>query len=61
MATRRDFPVIAIGASAGGLDTVRCITEALPRNCAVAIVVVFHVGATPSQLPEILSWHGKIP
>jgi two-component system, chemotaxis family, protein-glutamate methylesterase/glutaminase len=56
-----EFPVIAIGASAGALDAVRRITEALPRNCAAAIVVVFRVGAIPSQLPEILSWHGKMP
>jgi two-component system, chemotaxis family, protein-glutamate methylesterase/glutaminase len=56
-----EFHVIAIGASAGALDAVRRITEALPRNCAAAIVVVFHVGAIPSQLPEILSWHGKMP
>jgi len=40
---------------------VRRITEALPRNCEAAIIVVFHVGAIPSQLPEILSWHGKMP
>jgi two-component system, chemotaxis family, protein-glutamate methylesterase/glutaminase len=56
-----EFHVIAIGASAGALDAVRRITEALPRNCAAAIVVVFHVGAIPSQLPEILSWHGRMP
>ena len=55
------FPVIAIGASAGALDAVRRITEALPRNCEAVIIVVFHVGAIPSQLPEILSWHGKMP
>jgi two-component system, chemotaxis family, protein-glutamate methylesterase/glutaminase len=56
-----EFPVIAIGASAGALDAVRRITEALPRDCAAAIVVVFHVGAIPSQLSEILSWYGKMP
>jgi two-component system chemotaxis response regulator CheB len=56
-----EFHVIAIGASAGALDAVRRITEALPRNCEAAIIVVFHVGAIPSQLPEILSWHGKMP
>ena len=56
-----DFPVVAIGASAGALDAVRRITEALPRNCKAAILVVFHVGAIPSQLPEILRWHGKMP
>ena len=56
-----EFPVIAIGASAGALDAVRRITEALPRDCAAAIVVVLHIGAIPSQLPEILTWHGKLP
>ena len=35
--------------------------KALPRNCKAAIIVVFHVGAIPSQLPEILSWHGRMP
>jgi two-component system chemotaxis response regulator CheB len=61
MVTRSDFPVIAIGASAGALDAVRHITEALPRDCAAAIAVVFHVGPYPSHLLEILSWHGKLP
>jgi chemotaxis response regulator CheB len=58
---RAEFPVIAIGASAGALDAVRHITEALLRNCAAAVVLVFHVGTMRSQLPEILSWHGKMP
>ena len=61
MPTRGDFPIIAIGASAGALEAVRQITEVLPRNCQAAIAVVFHVGPYPSQLPEILSWHGKLP
>jgi two-component system chemotaxis response regulator CheB len=56
-----DFPVVAIGASAGGLESVRRITEALPRNCGAAVALVVHVGRQPSQLPEILNWHGKLP
>ena len=56
-----DFPVLAIGASAGGLEAVRRITEALPRNCGAAVALVMHVGRQPSQLPEILNWHGKLP
>ena len=56
-----DFPVLAIGASAGGLEAVRRITEALPRNCGAAVALVVHVGRLPSQLPEILNWHGKLP
>jgi len=56
-----EFPIVAIGAAAGGLDPVRRITEALPHHCGAAILVVFHNGAQPSSLPEILSWHGKLP
>jgi two-component system chemotaxis response regulator CheB len=56
-----DFPVVAIGASAGGLDAVRRITEALPRQCGAAVVLVVHVGRQRSELPEILNWHGKLP
>ncbi|MEA2846878.1 MAG: two-component system, chemotaxis family, protein-glutamate methylesterase/glutaminase, partial [Rhodospirillaceae bacterium] len=56
-----DFPVLAIGASAGGLEAVRRITEALSRNCRAAVALVVHVGRQPSQLPEILTWHGKLP
>ena len=56
-----DFRVVAIGAAAGGLDAVRTITESLPRNCGAAVLVVMHVGASPSYLPEILNWHGKLP
>ena len=55
------FPVLAIGASAGGLEAVRHITEALPRNCRAAVALVVHVGRQPSELPEILNWHGKLP
>jgi two-component system chemotaxis response regulator CheB len=57
----KGFPIVVIGAAAGGLDPVRRITEALPRACGAAIAVVFHSGAQPSDVPEILSWHGKLP
>lgn len=56
-----EFPIVAIGAGSGGLDPVRTITEALPHECDAAIAVVFHTGAQPSALPEILSWHGRLP
>jgi two-component system chemotaxis response regulator CheB len=56
-----EFPVVAIGASVGGLDAVRLITEALPRNCGAAVLLVMHIGARQSDLPQILSWHGKLP
>jgi two-component system, chemotaxis family, protein-glutamate methylesterase/glutaminase len=50
-----DFPLIAIGAAAGALDAVRYITEALPRDCAAAIAVVFHTGP---KLPVVFDEEG---
>ncbi len=35
--------------------------KALPPDCAAAIAVIFHVGSGRSFLPEIFSWHGKLP
>jgi two-component system chemotaxis response regulator CheB len=55
------FPIVLIGAAEGGLDPVRHITEALPHTCGAAVAVVFHSGAQPSTVPEILSWHGRLP
>lgn len=56
-----DFPIVVIGASTGGLDAVRRITEALPRNCGAAVFLTMHIGAHRNFLPEILNWHGKLP
>jgi two-component system, chemotaxis family, protein-glutamate methylesterase/glutaminase len=56
-----EFRVVVIGASAGGLDSVRLITEALPRNCGAAVIVVMQVGSRQGELPAILNWHGKVP
>ena len=52
-------PIVAVGASGGGLEPLRRITERLPRNCKATVFVVMHSGAA-SLLPEILSWHGKL-
>jgi two-component system chemotaxis response regulator CheB len=52
--------IIAVGAASGGLEPLRRITEQLPRNCSATLFVVMHSGAA-SFLPEILSWHGKLP
>ena len=57
----KEFSVIVIGASTGGLTPVRTIAEALPARCKAAIAVTIHVGPYPSVVPEILNWHGKLP
>ncbi|MRX52305.1 chemotaxis protein CheB [Paracoccus sp. S-4012] len=53
--------VIAIGASAGGVSALRSLAAALPETFAAPILVVLHVGAHRSELPELLSAVGPMP
>jgi hypothetical protein len=46
--------ILAIAASAEGLDPLRRIVAALPVPCAAAIFVVMHIGTHPSVLPRML-------
>ena len=55
-----EFPVIAIGASAGALDAVRYITEALPRDCAAAIAVVFQAAFTLHLVITTCWWRRQV-
>ena len=38
-----DFPVVALGASAGGLDAFKKFFDALPANCGMAFVLIQHL------------------
>jgi len=50
------FPVVGIGASAGGLDPIRKLLEDLPIDTGMAFVVIQHLAqGQESLLPEILS------
>jgi two-component system CheB/CheR fusion protein len=50
------FPIVGIGASAGGLDAFTHLLKALPENTGMAFVLVQHLDPHHgSQLPEILS------
>ncbi|WP_043360969.1 chemotaxis protein CheB [Belnapia sp. F-4-1] len=53
---RRGFPVVGIGASAGGVEALQVLFRAMPDPAPeMAFVVVTHVGAShDSALPEIL-------
>jgi two-component system, chemotaxis family, protein-glutamate methylesterase/glutaminase len=44
----RDFPVVCVGGSAGGLDAYKRVLRNLPADMGVAIVIVNHLrtGAT---------------
>ena len=56
-----DFPIVGIGASAGGLDPIRKLLENLPVDTGMAFIVIQHLAAgQESMLPEILSRSTKM-
>ena len=51
-----EFPIVGIGASAGGLDPIRELLEDLPVDTGMSFVVIQHLATgQESMLPEILS------
>jgi two-component system, chemotaxis family, protein-glutamate methylesterase/glutaminase len=52
--------IIAIAASAGGLQPLRRIVAALPNECPVSVFIVVHIGNHRSNLPAILSCCSKL-
>ncbi len=57
-----DVPVVAIGASAGGLEALTAILRALPTDIALAFILIQHLDPKRrSLLPELLSKATKIP
>ena len=55
------FPIVGIGASAGGLDPIRELLENLPIDTGMSFVVIQHLASgQESMLPEILSRSTKM-
>jgi len=52
--TRRDFPIVCVGGSAGGLDAYIRLLKHLPNDMGVAVVIVNHVRTLATLLHEIL-------
>ena len=53
-----DFPVVALGASAGGLDAFKKLFDALPANCGMAFVLIQHLDPThESLMVDLLASH----
>jgi len=49
------FPIVGIGASAGGLEALELFLENVPENCGMAFVVIQHLDPTQKgMLPELL-------
>ena len=58
---KKDFPVVCIGGSAGGLDAyIRLLTH-LPSDMGVAFVIVNHLRTVATMLHEILPRYTKMP
>jgi chemotaxis response regulator CheB len=57
----KEFPVVCVGGSAGGLDAYIRLLRHLPSDLNVAIVVVNHLRAVPTLLHEILPHHTTMP
>ena len=56
-----EFPIVGIGASAGGLDPIRKLLEDLPVDTGMSFVVIQHLSpGQESMLPEILSRSTKM-
>ena len=56
------FPIVGIGASAGGLDPIRKLLEFLPQTTNLAFVIIQHLATgQESMLPEILTRSTKMP
>src|SRR5476651_1621301 len=57
-AGRADFPIVAIGASAGGLDACRKLLDALPADNGMAFILVQHLDPThESMMVDLLAGH----
>ncbi len=61
-ATVQNFPIVGIGASAGGLDAFKRLISVIPEESGMAYVLVQHLDPShESFLPEILQRVTKIP
>ena len=53
-----DFPVVALGASAGGLDTFKKFFDALPADSGMAFVLIQHLDPKhQSLMVDLLTGH----
>ena len=57
----KDFPVVCLGGSAGGLDAYIRLLKHLPADMGVAIVIVNHMRTIATTLHEILPRYTKMP
>ena len=59
--TAKNFPVVCVGGSAGGLDAYIRLLKNLPVDMGVAIVIVNHLRQVATLLHEILPKYTEMP
>ena len=57
----KNFPVVCVGGSAGGLDAYIRLLKHLPADMGVAVVIVNHITLMPTQLHEVLPRFSRMP
>lgn len=57
----KDFPVVCVGGSAGGLDAYIRLLQNLPADMGVAIVIVNHLRTVATMLHKILPDYTTMP
>jgi two-component system chemotaxis response regulator CheB len=57
----KNFPIVCVGGSAGGLDAYTRLLQNLPTDMGVAIVIVNHLRTVATLLHEILPRYTKMP
>ncbi|MHB8950846.1 MAG: chemotaxis protein CheB [Rhodoferax sp.] len=57
----KNFPIVCVGGSAGGLDAYIRLLKNLPPDMGVAIVIVNHITIMPTQLHEVLPRFASMP
>ena len=59
--TTKDFPIVCMVGSAGGLDAYTRLLRHLPADMGVAIVIVNHLRTVATRLHEILPSYTEMP
>lgn len=57
----KNFPIVCVGGSAGGLDAYIRLLKNLPADMGVAIVIVNHITLMPTHLHEVLPRFTTMP
>lgn len=57
----KNFPIVCVGGSAGGLDAYIRLLKNLPHDMGVAVVFVNHITHAPTRLHEVLRSYTQMP